>query len=248
MALFLGLPGWASTRKVKPIWTLLKQETVSGNGISWAICKSAPRCRQITTPAPHHSSFYRPDALPAAQPTASKHWRPNILPVTISWFVTRQLLTLWNTTGCCVDVSARSLHSSSVVNLESRQFRLIRCFVTCLCLDILYLQACVFVWTVYIICWFEMVGFGLFKFRFTVIVLVQCEIFVWIYVGYNYCSTTICYRLTFCASQYAGGGTLFVFVIQSGSKKIFQRLDNSPSVKYSIILCCLLYTSPSPRD
>ena len=31
--------------------------------------------RQITTPAPHHSVFYRPDALPAAQPTVSKHWR-----------------------------------------------------------------------------------------------------------------------------------------------------------------------------
>ena len=42
-ALFLGLPGWAGTRKVKPIWILLKQETVSGS------------------------------ALPAAQPTASKH-------------------------------------------------------------------------------------------------------------------------------------------------------------------------------
>ena len=42
---------------VKPIWILLKQETVSGSGISWAICKSAPRCRQITTPAPHHSVF-----------------------------------------------------------------------------------------------------------------------------------------------------------------------------------------------
>ena len=26
-----------------------------------------------TMPAPHHSVFYRPDALPAAQPTASKH-------------------------------------------------------------------------------------------------------------------------------------------------------------------------------
>jgi len=24
-------------------------------------------------PTPHHSVFYRPDALPAAQPTASKH-------------------------------------------------------------------------------------------------------------------------------------------------------------------------------
>ena len=72
-ALFPGLPGCAGTRKVKPIWILLKQETVSGSGTSWAICKSAPRSRQITTPAPHHSVFYRPDALPAAQPTASKH-------------------------------------------------------------------------------------------------------------------------------------------------------------------------------
>ena len=57
-----GLPGGANTRKVKRIWILLKQETVSGSGISWAICKSAPRSRQITMPAPHHSVFYRPDA------------------------------------------------------------------------------------------------------------------------------------------------------------------------------------------
>ena len=75
MFLFPGLPGWAGTRKVKPIWILLKQETVSGSGISWAICKSAPCSRQITTPAPHHSVFYRPDALPTGKPTASKHWR-----------------------------------------------------------------------------------------------------------------------------------------------------------------------------
>ena len=57
----------------KPIWILLKHETVSGSGISWAMCKSAPRYKQITMPAPQHSIFYRPDALPAAQPTASKH-------------------------------------------------------------------------------------------------------------------------------------------------------------------------------
>jgi len=55
-----GLPRWAGTRKVKPNWILLKQRTVSGNGISWAICKFAPCSRQITTPAPHHSVFYRP--------------------------------------------------------------------------------------------------------------------------------------------------------------------------------------------
>ena len=46
---------------------------MSGRGISWAMCKSAPRSRQITMPPPHHSIFYRPDALPATQPTASKH-------------------------------------------------------------------------------------------------------------------------------------------------------------------------------
>jgi len=50
---------------------------VSGSGISWAICKSAPRSRQITMPAHHHSVFYRPDALPATQPVASKHWGHN---------------------------------------------------------------------------------------------------------------------------------------------------------------------------
>ena len=60
-------------QKAKPIWILLKEETVSGSGISWAVCKSAPLSRWITTPAPHHSVFCRPDALPTAQPTASKH-------------------------------------------------------------------------------------------------------------------------------------------------------------------------------
>ena len=76
-ALFPGLPRSAGTRQVKPSWILLKQEIVSGSGINWAICMCAPCSRQITTPTPHHSVFYRPDALPAAQPTVSKHWRQN---------------------------------------------------------------------------------------------------------------------------------------------------------------------------
>ena len=47
---------------------------------SWTICKqSAPRSRQITTPTPHHWIFYRPNALPDAQPTVSKHWRHGTL-------------------------------------------------------------------------------------------------------------------------------------------------------------------------
>jgi len=56
-ALCPGLPGLAGTRKVKPIWISLKQETVSGSDISWTICKSAPRSRQKTTPVLHHSFF-----------------------------------------------------------------------------------------------------------------------------------------------------------------------------------------------
>jgi len=34
---------------------------------------AAPRSRQITMPAPHHSVFCRTDALSAAKPTASQH-------------------------------------------------------------------------------------------------------------------------------------------------------------------------------
>jgi len=45
-------------QKGKTNLDLLKQETVSGSGISWAICKSASRPRQITL-APHHSVFTR---------------------------------------------------------------------------------------------------------------------------------------------------------------------------------------------
>ena len=94
-ALFPGLPRWAGTSKVKPIWILLKQVTVSGSGISWAICKSAPSSRQITMPPLHHSVFYRPDALPAAQPTASKDWRHKSTAKTsvsnkIFWFLTER--------------------------------------------------------------------------------------------------------------------------------------------------------------
>jgi len=73
---FSGTTGWAGTRKV-----LLKQETVSvsGSGISWAICKSAPRSRQITMPAPHHSVFFtgRMPFLPPnqqGQSTEGKQW------------------------------------------------------------------------------------------------------------------------------------------------------------------------------
>jgi len=69
-ALFPGLPRSAGTRKVQQIWILLKQETVSGSGISWDICKSATRSRQITMPAPHHSVFLQ-SGCPSSHPTNS---------------------------------------------------------------------------------------------------------------------------------------------------------------------------------
>jgi len=69
-ALCTGLPGWDGTRKVKPVWILLKQETVSSSGISWATCKSAPCSRQTTTPAPHHSVFLQ-TGCPSCRPTNS---------------------------------------------------------------------------------------------------------------------------------------------------------------------------------
>ena len=83
MALFPGLPGWAGTRKVKPIWISLKQETVSGSGISWAICKSAPRSILITTPAPHHSVFLQA-GCPSCRPTNSV--KANVVPIKTSPF------------------------------------------------------------------------------------------------------------------------------------------------------------------
>ena len=66
MALCPGLPGWAGTRKVKPIWILLKQETVSDNGISRAICKSAPRFRQI--PRQHPTTQFFTGRMPFLLP------------------------------------------------------------------------------------------------------------------------------------------------------------------------------------
>jgi len=50
---------------------------VSGSGISWAICKSAPRSRQITTPASYHSVFTgRKPILPPNQQEKTLHTSP----------------------------------------------------------------------------------------------------------------------------------------------------------------------------
>jgi len=84
MALWiLSRTPWVSQyQKSKTSLDLLEREIVSGIGISWAICKSAPHSRQITTSASHHSVFNRLDAHPATQPTASMHWRTKLKTLT----------------------------------------------------------------------------------------------------------------------------------------------------------------------
>ena len=67
---FSGTTQVGRYQKGKTNLDLLKQETVSGSGISWAICKSAPNSRQITMPAPHHSSFLQA-GCPSCCPTNS---------------------------------------------------------------------------------------------------------------------------------------------------------------------------------
>jgi len=47
---------------------LLEQETLSGSGINWATCKSAPHPKQITMPALHHSVFLQA-GCPSCYPT-----------------------------------------------------------------------------------------------------------------------------------------------------------------------------------
>ena len=60
-------------------------------------CKSAPCSRQTTTPALYHSVFYRLDALPAAQPTASKHWRHSTEGIfTVELHITETAVTHWH--------------------------------------------------------------------------------------------------------------------------------------------------------
>jgi len=75
--LFSGLfsrTTWVSRhQRGKPLWILMKQEMIGGNGISWTICKSfAPRSRQMILPVPHHSVFNFVQAgCPSCRPTNS---------------------------------------------------------------------------------------------------------------------------------------------------------------------------------
>ena len=71
-ALFPGPPGWASARRE------LLDFMVQGKINKGRHTDHLAGCHSIRTkqcPPPPSTIFYRPDALPAAQPTVSKHWR-----------------------------------------------------------------------------------------------------------------------------------------------------------------------------
>ena len=87
----------------KSIWILTKQEIVSGSGISWATCKSAPCSRQITMPAPHHSVFTgrMPFLLPNQQRQITEgnntHYTPDYIQQRASVVMTKKKeLTLYS--------------------------------------------------------------------------------------------------------------------------------------------------------
>ena len=104
----------------------MKKETVSGSGISWAICKSAPSSRQITMPAPHHSVFYRPDALPAAnqqcestegQGQGYKLYRKSTCSRVRSNFFSERVINPWN------DMPADAVDFTSLANFKKSIMR-----------------------------------------------------------------------------------------------------------------------------
>ena len=72
-----GPPGWAGTRKVKP--RRLKPIWIYWSKGKWVAVASAGLYASLHPIPDNHANipplgFYRPDALPDAQPTVSKHW------------------------------------------------------------------------------------------------------------------------------------------------------------------------------
>ena len=79
-ALCLGPPRWAGTRKVKPVWILLKQETLSGSGISWTmqVCTSLQTDNHSSTPPLKFFTGQMPFLPPNQQHQSTEGIGPNI--------------------------------------------------------------------------------------------------------------------------------------------------------------------------
>ena len=72
-ALLPGPPGWAGARR-ELLDFMVQGKINRGRHTDHPAGWHSIRTNQCPPP-PSHYIFYRPDALPAAQPTASKHWR-----------------------------------------------------------------------------------------------------------------------------------------------------------------------------
>ena len=74
--LMLTMEKWLFSRWTWVSRYLLRQRMmdVCGDSCSYRSCKAPVK----SSPTNQHQVFYRPDALPIAQPTVSKHWRENI--------------------------------------------------------------------------------------------------------------------------------------------------------------------------
>jgi len=67
-----GAPRWAGARR--ELFFMVQGKINGGrhtNRLAGCHCIWTKQC-----PSPSSPYFYRPDALPAAKPTVSKHWRP----------------------------------------------------------------------------------------------------------------------------------------------------------------------------
>ena len=80
------------TRKVKPIWTLQKQETVSGSGISWAICKSAPSPDR--QPHQHSTTLFFTGWMPFLPPNQQRQSTESKAPNCRTAYITASLPVL----------------------------------------------------------------------------------------------------------------------------------------------------------
>jgi len=126
-ALFPGLPGWASTRKVKPIWISGKTnlDFTEARDSEWQWHQLGPMQVCISLQTDNHASttplkvFYRPDALPAAQPTASKHWlvNSNYLHISLIFLDWQVELDTFLTSFYCIICQIHITASSSRLSL-----------------------------------------------------------------------------------------------------------------------------------
>jgi len=105
-ALFPAPPGWAGARR-KLLDFMVQGKTKRGRHTN-----HPAGCHSIWTnqcPPPPSPIFYRPDALPVAQPTVSKHWRQ-------ANFVK---ISLRHTTSVLVSICFQGKHCLSVNNLQT---------------------------------------------------------------------------------------------------------------------------------